>query len=214
MAAVHRQRCTTLPAYTFESREIDNEARIKQGELDICTGLVFEATVFDAKSGGQKLLFLVAHHLVVDLLSRRVILHDLEELLRYGTLSSKSPFSFWKSCELQAEKSHQITSPAVLPDGITLADMDYRELHGQPNDLGDAIEKHFQWSSQQIICSSSTVAKSCMLGLWMYSLPPLYNRSVESSRIELHQRSAARKTVVKRGTKNSTSQGPWDGAIR
>lgn len=64
-------------SYSFEVHEMDEEARIRNlaaarhGELDICKSPVFTAAVFDLHSGEQKLLLLllVAHHLVVDLMS-------------------------------------------------------------------------------------------------------------------------------------------------
>lgn len=37
-------------------------------------------------------------------------------------------------------KCHELIPPAVLPDDIPPANMDYWELRGQSNDLGDALE--------------------------------------------------------------------------
>lgn len=142
-------------SYSFEVREINDEARIeklaaaRQGELDVCKGPVFAATVFDVQSEGPKFLFLVAHHLVVDLVSWRIILHDLEVLLHDRQLLGETPFPFWKWCTLQAEKCQELTSPAVLPDNIPPANMDYWGLRGQSNDWGDALEEHFELTFQQ-----------------------------------------------------------------
>ena len=54
-----------------EEARIRNLAAARHGELDICKSPVFTAAVFDLHSGEQKLLLLllVAHHLVVDLMS-------------------------------------------------------------------------------------------------------------------------------------------------
>ena len=48
---------------------IRNLAAARYGELDICKGPIFAATVSDHQSVEQKLLFSVAHRLVVDLIS-------------------------------------------------------------------------------------------------------------------------------------------------
>ncbi|CAD6579016.1 MAG: hypothetical protein ASARMPRED_008926 [Alectoria sarmentosa] len=144
-------------SYSFKVHEIDDEARTgklvaaRQGELDILEGPIFAATLFNVQPGGKKLLSLMAHHLIVDLVSWRIILHDLELLLSSRPLSGESSFPFWRWCELQMEKCQELTPPAVLLDDIPPANMDYWELRGQSNNLGDALEEHFELNSQQTI---------------------------------------------------------------
>ncbi|KAJ0160858.1 Nonribosomal peptide synthetase 1 [Colletotrichum tanaceti] len=73
-----------------------------QAAIDIEAGPVFAADHFRTHDG-QQLVYLVAHHLVVDMMSWRVIIHDLDELLREGTLFSERSMSFQRWNELQEE---------------------------------------------------------------------------------------------------------------
>nr|QWC64747.1 XyaB [Xylariaceae sp.] len=80
------------------NNEIDVQAIVShsQGSLDIGLGPVFAADVI-VTSEGQSSIFLVAHHLVIDLVSWRVIWGDLEAILRDDTcsLAPSLPFPLW-----------------------------------------------------------------------------------------------------------------------
>ncbi|GES60365.1 nonribosomal peptide synthetase [Aspergillus terreus] len=85
-----------------------------QKSLDIVNGPLLRADLIEVPSG--QYLFLVAHHLVMDLVSWRIIFSDLEATLRTGKLSATPslPFPIW--CRMQAEYGTQNLLPAdVFP---------------------------------------------------------------------------------------------------
>jgi non-ribosomal peptide synthase protein (TIGR01720 family) len=98
------------------------------------------------KIRGQRaeLLFLAAHHLVVDLVSWRVLLGNLEELLRTGTLLAERPLPFQVWCQLQAEYSQrELTPQAALPFDIPPAEPDYWGVAATANVWGDTEQASF-----------------------------------------------------------------------
>lgn len=135
-------------AHDLRRREqVDQIISVRQSSLNIADGPVFMADFFDIveeqilSEEPQQFLFVVAHHLVIDLVSWRVILHDLEELLTSGTLPVEKPLSFQAWCRLQAEHSQQLMPKAVLPIDVASADFDYWGMAGQRNIHQDAVEK-------------------------------------------------------------------------
>lgn len=65
--------------------------RTAMESLNFQGGPLFVAELFN--DGGENKIFLTAHHLVIDLVSWRIILADLEEFLRFGTIGPNSlPF--------------------------------------------------------------------------------------------------------------------------
>ena len=77
-----------------------------RSRIDIEKGPLLAAALFDEGSGRQS-LFLALHHLVVDLVSWRIILQDLEELLTTGNISVPPTTSFPAWCMLQDNHSAQ-----------------------------------------------------------------------------------------------------------
>ncbi|XDG02750.1 hypothetical protein ABKA04_002365 [Annulohypoxylon sp. FPYF3050] len=73
--------------------EIEEVIRIAQGTIDIEAGPVFAAYHFCTPDGHQ-LLYMIAHHLVVDLKSWSIIVNDLGALLTSGCLVSGRGLSF------------------------------------------------------------------------------------------------------------------------
>jgi non-ribosomal peptide synthetase component F len=111
-----------------------------QAAIDVLKGPVF--SVEHIRSGdGRQLLYLAAHHLVVDLLSWRIILHDLDELLVRHTLSSEGtiPFPHW--IDFQSHES--INNEQALPFDIVPANRDYWDLDKHGNRYGDVEHRTF-----------------------------------------------------------------------
>ncbi|KAJ5964408.1 uncharacterized protein N7479_004284, partial [Penicillium vulpinum] len=89
-------------------------------------------------------LFLTIHHLVVDLVSWRVLLEELEELLVSGILQSGPSIEFSNWVRLQAQYAHHsLSSEDVLMADAPRADFDYWGMSEQPNIVGDTIETSF-----------------------------------------------------------------------
>ena len=73
--------------------EVEALIATAQAGLDLERGPVFSAQLIHLNGGQDKkqLLFLVAHHLVIDLVSWRIILRDLDLILRSGVNASSMP---------------------------------------------------------------------------------------------------------------------------
>ena len=77
------------------------------------TGPLLVADLITADTG-DRYLRLTAHHLVIDLVSWRIILHDLEEYFKRGMLVGGKPLPFQSWLHFQDE----YTSSAVLPPAL------------------------------------------------------------------------------------------------
>jgi amino acid adenylation domain-containing protein len=84
---------------THDAVEVAEAMRQTRGSLDIERGPVLAAVLCDA--GERQSLFVAIHHLVVDLVSWRVLLEELEDLLLGRTLppASSTPFQAWNAAQ-------------------------------------------------------------------------------------------------------------------
>ncbi|KAI9933996.1 hypothetical protein MW887_005068, partial [Aspergillus wentii] len=80
-----------------------------QMSLNIQTGPLFAVDLINTCEG--QYLFLVAHHLVIDLVSWRIILDDLEELLTTGISSNVHSLAFQPWCQLQHDYARNHLDP-------------------------------------------------------------------------------------------------------
>ncbi|KAK7987126.1 hypothetical protein PG988_002114 [Apiospora saccharicola] len=136
-----------------EAKQILTNKDYHGNSFEIQNGPVFAAHLFEVGAGPQKeqqqqLLFLGAHHLVVDLVSWRIILNDLQELLVAGRLSTtESPLSFQTWLQTQEQYASSLKLDEVLPYDNTAvvpaADLAYWGMTGQPNIFGTMAEKDF-----------------------------------------------------------------------
>lgn len=116
-----------------------------QSSLNIFRGPVFAAQHIRTRNNRQ-LLYLVAHHLVVDVVSWHVLLDDLDSLLRHGTLASpssppsSSAFPCWAE-QQRFEGSQHVVDP-VLESGSSSA-IAYWALHGRRNCHADTAQLAF-----------------------------------------------------------------------
>jgi hypothetical protein len=136
-------------SYRFRTHEVTGQDEVtkvmaaSQASLDVEEGPMFASDLFNVAGDGQ-LLFLVAHHLVIDLVSWRVILQDIEEVLESGTLSAERPFPFQAWCRLQAQHAQQHLIPSkVLPFDVAPADFAYWGMTDQANVYGDTVSENF-----------------------------------------------------------------------
>ncbi|KXX80427.1 Nonribosomal peptide synthetase 12 [Madurella mycetomatis] len=140
--------------HTLASRDdIDSILAAGQHRLDAVNGPVFSADlleiavpVSDGGQGQEQLLFMVAHQLVVDLVSWRVILQDLEQFLATGELLSKDPFSFQAWAEAQQQyAAENLQEPDELVDLFATAPADYGYWGISPdtNTFGDTVTSGF-----------------------------------------------------------------------
>ncbi|KAL8760972.1 MAG: hypothetical protein Q9184_002869 [Pyrenodesmia sp. 2 TL-2023] len=149
-----KQRITTDVAgsYTFREHSVVSRAEAvpviskSQASLDPVNGPLMAVDVFDVDEGSQ-LVFLTAHHLVVDLVSWRVILQELEDLMTnpkaLADMEPSLPFQAW--LKLQLEHAHTLRLGTVLPPvDIPKPDFAYWGMQDRPNLYGDVEYKGFQ----------------------------------------------------------------------
>lgn len=108
-------------------------------------GPLFAADLFEV-DGEDQLLFMVAHHLVIDLVSWRVILEEIEELLSHPEISlMEKPVSFQTWCHMQLENCQTMPIDKVLPvDVIPPGDTSYWGMSDVPNTYGDLACEGFE----------------------------------------------------------------------
>jgi amino acid adenylation domain-containing protein/non-ribosomal peptide synthase protein (TIGR01720 family) len=114
-----KQRVLPPGAGTFPFRsvqlqnaiEISSLVRQRHRQINFEEGPVFTADLCAVPKG--QYLVLIAHHLVIDLVSWRIIIEDLEILLKGGSLQPSLPFRTWN--KLQMEK---VVTSQFDPDNI------------------------------------------------------------------------------------------------
>ena len=116
-----------------------------QKDLDIVDGPLIAVDVFDSGSDEDQLLSIVAHHLVIDIVSWRIILQDLEDYIGSGSLKAKSSLPFQSWCRLQAEQTTKEAAKRVLPnDDVPIADPGYWGMADEVNVHGDVVSETFE----------------------------------------------------------------------
>ncbi|KAF4996187.1 hypothetical protein FGRMN_4635 [Fusarium graminum] len=133
------------------SEKIEHSLVESQTCLDACSGPLLAADLID-REGQEQLLFLVAHHLVIDLVSWRIILQELEELLLQPdvTLSQDRPLPFQVWCDMQLHHAKTLTIEQVLPiEGIPHGNASYWGMEDMDNVYGDMIHEGFEIGHQQ-----------------------------------------------------------------
>ncbi|KJZ73809.1 hypothetical protein HIM_06702 [Hirsutella minnesotensis 3608] len=111
-----------------DRREVLDIAQARQASLDISNGPVVAGDLFRVTDKDSQILALTAHHLVIDLVSWRIIFNDLEEHIKFGRLCSTPIPSFKAWCELQAETARNLTPNEVLPFHVPEADLGFWDL--------------------------------------------------------------------------------------
>jgi aryl carrier-like protein len=149
-----RQRLTddVTGSYRFRHRavsgktEIDSMIEDSQKCLDHVKGPLFAADVFDI--GGEQHAFLVGHHLVIDLVSWRVLLEELEEILLGNELLSPGlPFQTW--AQLQQDQARTLDADKVVPPvDIPALDYTYWGIEHRDNIYGNAGHSSFTLSPE------------------------------------------------------------------
>jgi non-ribosomal peptide synthase protein (TIGR01720 family) len=140
-------------SYHFQVHEVsqDQVAPIiskAQTSLDIENGPVFAVNLFSDRN--EQYISMVAHHLVIDLVSWRIILGDLEELLKNGSTSQPQPLAFQIWLQLQADYIRQHAQPEIdMPMNVPEADFQYWGMgDAAPNRHADALDKSYSISSE------------------------------------------------------------------
>ncbi|KAF5586055.1 non-ribosomal peptide synthetase [Fusarium pseudocircinatum] len=112
----------------------------------------FDGPVFAAMyvhNQDKQMLYLAAHQLILDSLSWRIILSDLEELLQKGTLLSEGSVPFERWVEYQGREMEQRLFEPTLPFDVFSADLEYWDLDQEENTYGNSDRLSFQLFAEQ-----------------------------------------------------------------
>ncbi|KAK8093570.1 Nonribosomal peptide synthetase 12 [Apiospora hydei] len=124
------------------NQEVETVIKQAQINIDIENGPVFAAHHFHTNDGYQ-VLYLVAHHLVIDSKSWRIIVEDLEELLLNGTLATSHLISYQSWSSHQRRRIDRIEDAAKLPFPISPANCDYWGIQSNRNTYGSTMSYGF-----------------------------------------------------------------------
>lgn len=116
-----------------------------QSCLDPLNGPIFAADLFNLRTGGQ-VLFLVAHHLCVDMVSWRIILSDLEEMIVSGSLSDEKALSFQSWCAMQLDRAKTHDMDLTLPFVPEPSNLSYWGMQDSSNVYRDIKMESFSLS--------------------------------------------------------------------
>ncbi|KAL4780783.1 hypothetical protein BJX76DRAFT_360501 [Aspergillus varians] len=144
------QRPTAKGLYRYQEYEVESIQKAEQAmiqtqqSLDIKTGPLLAFDLIKTSAGSQS-IFMVAHHLIIDVVSWRIILEDMEELLRTGNLTSFSSLPFQAWCRLQAQYAEDHLAPeAALPVDVDIGSpLDYWGLSPHLNTNENTIDTGF-----------------------------------------------------------------------
>lgn len=126
--------------------EADQVILRSQCDIHMVHGPVFVADLIH-KAHGPQLLSLIAHHAVIDLVSWRIIMQDLEELIDHGSFQTyhqaSLPFQAWYKLQHEYAR-HHLVPEKTLPRDVLPPNFEYWGMQGQPNLFKDTARYRFQ----------------------------------------------------------------------
>ncbi|KAL9627971.1 MAG: hypothetical protein Q9204_006204, partial [Flavoplaca sp. TL-2023a] len=138
-------------SYRFDEHEIEHSSQIlpllaaNQTSLDIVNGPVFSVKLVGTLDKGQ-VLSLVAHHLVIDVVSWNIILQQLQDLIAVPSSTIDKPLSFqvWNNMQITHATQRSASSiKSILPFNIKRADMAFWGMADQANTYSDVKVEGF-----------------------------------------------------------------------
>ncbi|KAI0532818.1 peptide synthetase [Xylaria digitata] len=146
-----RQRVASMPsiesAYIIRFHQNANTdfklksiSETKSG-IDLVKGPVMGVDVF--RSTASTTISISIHHLVVDMVSWRIIFQELEDFIAGQRVIQPEPVSFQSWCQVQHIYAQGIQPSQVLPKGAFEVDMGYWSMEKRPNLFGDATSTTF-----------------------------------------------------------------------
>jgi len=101
-----------------------------QAGLNIENGPVFSVDTFDVDGDDQIKIFMVAHHLCIDMVSWRIIGQDLGQFFETGSLAADTPLPFQSWRTVQSNHNSADVSHRLLPFEETPTDPGYWGVQG------------------------------------------------------------------------------------
>lgn len=202
-----RQRVTedSENSFGFKEMSVPDEAALSRmlavshEPLDIQKGPLFIADLIHREDTGQRYLSLVAHHLVVDLVSWWIIIADLEDLLRGATTlpPTSTPFMVWcsqQACYAKEHLSPQQALPTVSSDGdgwTPEAAAQYWGLPSCSNTVAETVEYDFSLDAKTTaaLMELNTPLVSIIHGCLLHAFGQAFeDRPVPTAFVEGHGR--------------------------
>ncbi|RDA88619.1 hypothetical protein CP532_5896 [Ophiocordyceps camponoti-leonardi (nom. inval.)] len=183
--------------HTVKNRdEVGRIGQKRQGDLDICDGPVFACDLFHVPDEGGQVVLLSAHHLVIDLVSWRILWNDVEEYVKLGELQLQKTLSFRSWCAVQSKVGSSLSPLSVLPYPIPEPELDFWGLPLEENTFGDCdtLDVSLDPDVSKLLFGKSneslrTEALDLILGSLSYSFHQTFpERSVPAIWIEGHGR--------------------------
>lgn len=187
-----QQRITrhTEGSYIFDhfsvrsTKGIGSLAQSLEEGLDIQHGPLFRVALFDIGNENQ-VLFLVAHHLIIDLVSWRVLLQDMETLLGGGSLPNASRLSFqsWSSAARGHVENLLVSNKMQIPtlQAETGVGHHYWDLDPESNTYENTTRTDFRLAEDLTALllgtaneSLSTEAMDILLGCLVFSFKQVF----------------------------------------
>ncbi|KAK5989320.1 Nonribosomal peptide synthase atnA [Cladobotryum mycophilum] len=125
-------RVFVFAEHFVERVQVLEVGQARQEALDIQQGPVFACDLFHISDGSQ-LLILSSHHLVVDLVSWRIIWGDIEDFVSHGKLLSEPTTPFRQWCRRQASAGANLSPLSVLPYSVPEEQLDFWGLPQSEN---------------------------------------------------------------------------------
>ena len=139
-------------SYLFRTHQVDSPNEllrllaVSQRSLDLENGPLFAVELFNTDQYGQ-ILSLIAHHLVIDVVSWGILNQQLEEFLTFQSQTIDKPTSFQVWCAIQHDHATQrnaSTIKSILPFNVRRANMAFWGMAARSNTYGDVHQTAFE----------------------------------------------------------------------
>lgn len=156
-------------SYRFRSRTARSRRNSEDGIasaqecLDVRHGPVLAAELITLGDSDEQTLFMTAHHLVVDLVSWRVILEEIEEILQAPSQDVVPPvhrslaFIKWTALQREDCSGRQLAELLRATASVPSAQFAYWGMDNQPNMYGDVVCGSFELDA----ATTSTLTTDC-----------------------------------------------------
>ena len=136
-------------SHNFQYRAIRREqlsALIQESQesLNLENGPLFAVNLISVDGEPTRFLSMVAHHLIIDVVSWRIILQDLEDMLGSGhpKLGNSLPFQTWS--RLQFDNAQNSIAQSLILKEAPVADFSYWGMENKLNTYGDTTDAGFE----------------------------------------------------------------------
>lgn len=166
-----------------------------QSSLCIEDGPVFSVDMLNVSDENTTIVYMVAHHLVVDIVSWRNILRDLNHLLETGALPTEPPVSFRSWLDVQSSSNETVDVDSLLPFKELPSNVCYWSA-SKPPTYGNTVTEAFDFDeniTMQALVDCHRTFRSEPMDLFLAALAYAFartftDRDIPTLHIESHGR--------------------------